>query len=153
MRHRKTRSTCSARRAAPVIRVRKPIANDAGMGCRMSKSRNTHRSAAIPATEDLYRCFHERVCGAVLAIALYATYLIAKSQSLPPTPGTTSWKTSWSIVSFALGPVVNLIYSKAVDRGGHFAAWEQPQVFLEELRASFRSLRFNQASTTRASQR
>ena len=28
-----------------------------------------------------------------------------------------------------------------VEKGGHFAAWEQPQIFSEELRASFRSLR------------
>ena len=28
-----------------------------------------------------------------------------------------------------------------VDRSGHFAAWEQPQLFAEELRAAFRSLR------------
>jgi pimeloyl-ACP methyl ester carboxylesterase len=28
-----------------------------------------------------------------------------------------------------------------LDRGGHFAAWEQPQLFSEELRAAFRSLR------------
>jgi hypothetical protein len=26
-------------------------------------------------------------------------------------------------------------------KGGHFAAWEQPQLFSEELRAGFRSLR------------
>jgi pimeloyl-ACP methyl ester carboxylesterase len=35
----------------------------------------------------------------------------------------------------------NLIYYNQVDRGGHFAAWEQPQLFAEELRAAFRSLR------------
>jgi pimeloyl-ACP methyl ester carboxylesterase len=35
----------------------------------------------------------------------------------------------------------NLIYFNEVDRGGHFAAWEQPQLFAEEMRASFRSLR------------
>ena len=35
----------------------------------------------------------------------------------------------------------NLIYFHEVDRGGHFAAWEQPQLFSEELRAAFRSLR------------
>ena len=35
----------------------------------------------------------------------------------------------------------NLIYFNEVDRGGHFAAWEQPQLFSEELRAAFRSLR------------
>jgi pimeloyl-ACP methyl ester carboxylesterase len=35
----------------------------------------------------------------------------------------------------------NLIYYNRLDRGGHFAAWEQPQLFSEEMRASFRSLR------------
>ena len=35
----------------------------------------------------------------------------------------------------------NLIYFNEVDRGGHFAAWEQPQLFCEEIRAAFKSLR------------
>ncbi|TEB42975.1 epoxide hydrolase [Flavobacterium circumlabens] len=35
----------------------------------------------------------------------------------------------------------NLIYFHQVDRGGHFAAWEQPQLFTQELRAAFKSLR------------
>jgi pimeloyl-ACP methyl ester carboxylesterase len=35
----------------------------------------------------------------------------------------------------------NLIHYNELDRGGHFAAWEQPQLFAEELRAAFRSLR------------
>jgi pimeloyl-ACP methyl ester carboxylesterase len=35
----------------------------------------------------------------------------------------------------------NLIYFNEVDKGGHFAAWEQPQLFATELRAAFRSLR------------
>jgi pimeloyl-ACP methyl ester carboxylesterase len=35
----------------------------------------------------------------------------------------------------------NLIYYRRVDKGGHFAAWEEPQLFAEELRAAFRSLR------------
>jgi pimeloyl-ACP methyl ester carboxylesterase len=35
----------------------------------------------------------------------------------------------------------NLIYFNEVDKGGHFAAWEQPQLFSEEVRAGFRSLR------------
>jgi pimeloyl-ACP methyl ester carboxylesterase len=34
-----------------------------------------------------------------------------------------------------------LIYFNEVDKGGHFAAWEQPQLFSEEVRAAFRSLR------------
>jgi pimeloyl-ACP methyl ester carboxylesterase len=35
----------------------------------------------------------------------------------------------------------NLTYFNEVDRGGHFAAWEQPVLFSSELRAAFRSLR------------
>jgi pimeloyl-ACP methyl ester carboxylesterase len=35
----------------------------------------------------------------------------------------------------------NLIYFNEVDRGGHFAAWEEPDLFSEEVRAAFRSLR------------
>ena len=35
----------------------------------------------------------------------------------------------------------NLIYFNEADKGGHFAAWEQPQLFSEEVRAGFRSLR------------
>ena len=34
-----------------------------------------------------------------------------------------------------------LIYYNKLDKGGHFAAWEQPQLFSEEVRAAFRSLR------------
>src|SRR5687768_15271807 len=34
-----------------------------------------------------------------------------------------------------------LIYYNRVDKGGHFAAWEQPALFASELRAAFRSLR------------
>ena len=35
----------------------------------------------------------------------------------------------------------NLSYFHEVDKGGHFAAWEQPELFSAELRAAFRSLR------------
>lgn len=35
----------------------------------------------------------------------------------------------------------NLIYYNKVDRGGHFAAWEEPDLFTSELRAAFKSLR------------
>jgi pimeloyl-ACP methyl ester carboxylesterase len=35
----------------------------------------------------------------------------------------------------------NPTYFNEVDRGGHFAAWEEPQLFSEEVRAAFRSLR------------
>jgi pimeloyl-ACP methyl ester carboxylesterase len=43
---------------------------------------------------------------------------------------------SWGEQAFG-----NLIYWNEVDTGGHFAAWEQPQLFSEEVRAAFRSLR------------
>jgi pimeloyl-ACP methyl ester carboxylesterase len=35
----------------------------------------------------------------------------------------------------------NLIHYNKVDAGGHFAAWEQPQILSEEIRATFRQLR------------
>src|SRR5215203_1483434 len=35
----------------------------------------------------------------------------------------------------------NLIYFNKVDKGGHFAAWEEPELFSDEVRAAFRSLR------------
>jgi pimeloyl-ACP methyl ester carboxylesterase len=35
----------------------------------------------------------------------------------------------------------NLIYYNKVDKGGHFAAWEQPKLFVEELRAGFKPVR------------
>jgi pimeloyl-ACP methyl ester carboxylesterase len=43
---------------------------------------------------------------------------------------------SWVEVVFP-----GLAYFNEVDRGGHFAAWEEPQLFSEEVRAAFRSLR------------
>ena len=35
----------------------------------------------------------------------------------------------------------NLVYYNRQDRGGHFAAWEQPQLLTEDVRATFRSMR------------
>src|SRR5687768_17874556 len=35
----------------------------------------------------------------------------------------------------------NLIYYNRADKGGHFAAWEQPMIFAAELRAAFKSIR------------
>ena len=34
-----------------------------------------------------------------------------------------------------------LVYFNEVDKGGHFAAWEEPELFSEEMRAAFRPLR------------
>jgi pimeloyl-ACP methyl ester carboxylesterase len=35
----------------------------------------------------------------------------------------------------------NLVYFNKAEKGGHFAAWEEPQLFSEEIRNAFRSLR------------
>ena len=35
----------------------------------------------------------------------------------------------------------NLIYFNEAEKGGHFAAWEEPQIFANEMRAAFRPLR------------
>ena len=37
--------------------------------------------------------------------------------------------------------IPKLIHYNKLDKGGHFAAWEQPQLFADEVRAGFRSLR------------
>lgn len=41
----------------------------------------------------------------------------------------------------------NLIYYNKLEKGGHFAAWEQPELFTQELRAAFRPLRSNERAT------
>ena len=43
---------------------------------------------------------------------------------------------SWAQLAFR-----KLIYFHKAEKGGHFAAWEQPKIFSEEIRAGFRSLR------------
>jgi pimeloyl-ACP methyl ester carboxylesterase len=43
--------------------------------------------------------------------------------------------------SWARRAYPDLVYFNQVERGGHFAAWEQPQLFSQELRVAFRSLR------------
>src|SRR3954465_11219960 len=48
------------------------------------------------------------------------------------------WRTprSWVEASYP-----NVVYFSEVDKGGHFAAWEEPELFSEEMRAAFGSLR------------
>ena len=47
------------------------------------------------------------------------------------------WKTprSWAEASYP-----NVIYFNEVEKGGHFAAWEEPELFSDEVRAAFKSL-------------
>ncbi len=44
---------------------------------------------------------------------------------------------SWAEIAYPH----NLIHYNRLDRGGHFAAWEQPELFAAEMRASFKTLR------------
>jgi pimeloyl-ACP methyl ester carboxylesterase len=71
---------------------------------------------------------------------------VAGGQPLPPTaipfgfttfPGEI-WRTprSWVEASYP-----NVIYFNEVDKGGHFAAWEEPELFAEEVRAAFKEVR------------
>jgi pimeloyl-ACP methyl ester carboxylesterase len=72
----------------------------------------------------------------------------ARASAQPPPPvslpvGFTTfpgeiWRTprSWVENSYP-----NVTYFNEVDRGGHFAAWEEPELFAAEMRAAFRSLR------------
>ncbi len=48
------------------------------------------------------------------------------------------WRTprSWVEKSYS-----NVVYFNEVDKGGHFAAWEEPELFSEELRGAFGSVR------------
>jgi pimeloyl-ACP methyl ester carboxylesterase len=43
---------------------------------------------------------------------------------------------TWSRLAYP-----SLYYFHEAAKGGHFAAWEQPEIFSTELRAAFRSLR------------
>jgi pimeloyl-ACP methyl ester carboxylesterase len=43
--------------------------------------------------------------------------------------------------SWCLRAYHKLVYYHQVDRGGHFAAWEQPGLFATEIHAAFESLR------------
>jgi pimeloyl-ACP methyl ester carboxylesterase len=54
------------------------------------------------------------------------------------------WRTprSWVERSYS-----NVVYFNEVDKGGHFAAWEEPELFSEELRAAFTSLRDERRSS------
>jgi pimeloyl-ACP methyl ester carboxylesterase len=70
----------------------------------------------------------------------------ASGQTPPPVPVPVGFTTfpgelfraprSWVDNSYP-----NVTYFNEADRGGHFAAWEEPQLFSEEVRAAFRSLR------------
>ena len=88
---------------------------------------------------------HRRFRGPVVLGGLRADAPAAGRQPLPPSaipvgfttfPGEI-WRTPRSWVE----AYPNVIYFNEVDQGGHFAAWEEPELFTAELRAAFDSLR------------
>jgi pimeloyl-ACP methyl ester carboxylesterase len=70
----------------------------------------------------------------------------ASGQAPPPVPVPVGFTTFPGEVfpaprSWAEAAYPGLAYFNEVDRGGHFAAWEEPELFSTEVRAAFRSLR------------
>ncbi|MEU5942608.1 epoxide hydrolase [Micromonospora sp. NPDC047548] len=82
---------------------------------------------------------------AISAARLYAenklSYFAAKGVSIPVAVSVFPDELYEAPRSWTEQAYPNLIYYHKLDKGGHFAAWEQPQLFSEEVRAGFRSLR------------
>src|SRR3712207_4159813 len=74
---------------------------------------------------------------AVAAAAAQVPHEVSVQVAFTTFPGEI-WAAPRSWVEQSYG---TLTYFNEVDRGGHFAAWEEPQLFSEEFRAAFRSLR------------
>jgi pimeloyl-ACP methyl ester carboxylesterase len=69
------------------------------------------------------------------------SYFNAKNHSVPTAVSVFPGEQYQAPRSWTERAYHKLIHYNKVDKGGHFAAWEQPQLFSEELRAAFRSLR------------
>jgi pimeloyl-ACP methyl ester carboxylesterase len=65
----------------------------------------------------------------------------AKGVSIPVAVSVFPGEQYQAPLSWAEQAYPNLIYFNEVDKGGHFAAWEEPELFANEMRAAFRSLR------------
>ncbi|GGM45633.1 hydrolase [Micromonospora sonchi] len=82
---------------------------------------------------------------AVSASRLYAenklSFFATKGVSVPAAVSAFPDELYQAPHSWAERAYPNLIYYHRLDTGGHFAAWEQPAVFAEELRNGFRPLR------------
>jgi pimeloyl-ACP methyl ester carboxylesterase len=69
------------------------------------------------------------------------TYLSVKNVTIPVAVSVFPDEVYQAPRSWAQQAYPNLIHYNKVDRGGHFAAWEQPELYASELRAGLRSLR------------
>ena len=81
--------------------------------------------------------------GRAAALAAGQTLPRSRSRSVSPrSPARSSGRR-------AAGPrrsYPNVVYFNEAERGGHFAAWEEPELFSQELRAAFGSLRNGRSS-------
>jgi pimeloyl-ACP methyl ester carboxylesterase len=77
------------------------------------------------------RLYHENTLG----------FFEAKNVSVPAAVSTFAREIYQVPKSWAERAYPKLIYFNEVDRGCHFAAWQEPQLFTEEVRAGLRSLR------------
>ncbi|MFG3554942.1 epoxide hydrolase family protein [Micromonospora sp. NPDC047557] len=82
---------------------------------------------------------------AISAARLYAenklSFFAAKGVNVPVAVSVFPDELYEAPQSWAEQAYPNLIYFNKLDVGGHFAAWEQPKIFSEEVRTAFRSLR------------
>jgi pimeloyl-ACP methyl ester carboxylesterase len=69
------------------------------------------------------------------------TYLSVKNVTVPVAVSVFPDEVYQAPRSWAQQAYPNLIHFNEVDRGGHFAAWEQPELYSEEVRVGLRSLR------------
>ena len=69
------------------------------------------------------------------------SYLTSKGVNIPVAVSVFPDELYQAPQSWAEKAYPKLIHFNKLDKGGHFAAWEQPQLFSEELRTAFRSLR------------
>jgi pimeloyl-ACP methyl ester carboxylesterase len=69
------------------------------------------------------------------------SYLAVKNVTVPVAVSVFPDEVYQAPLSWAQHAYSNLVYFNEVDRGGHFAAWEQPELYAAEVRAGFRSLR------------
>jgi pimeloyl-ACP methyl ester carboxylesterase len=69
------------------------------------------------------------------------TYVSVKNVTVPVAVSVFPDEVYQAPRSWAERAYPNLIHFNKVDRGGHFAAWEQPELYASELRAGLRSLR------------
>ncbi|WP_306914676.1 epoxide hydrolase family protein [Rhizobium mesoamericanum] len=109
---------------------------------------NRHESASGELTRDeildnitLYWLTNTGVSASRLYWEYKGGFFNAKGVSIPVAVTVFPGEQYQAPRSWAERAYPNLIYYNMVDKGGHFAAWEQPRIFAQDLRTAFRSLR------------